>query len=70
MRKFHNYVFALALALCVASCGGDSDDDDDDWMDMTIRFDGKQMRAYADYIDKENNITFHAYSVSTFTAKY
>ena len=48
----------------------DDDDDDDDWMDMTIRFDGKQMCAYADYIDKENNITFHAYSVSTFTAKY
>lgn len=48
----------------------DDDDDDDDWMDMTIRFDGKLMRAYADYIDKENNITFHAYSVSTFSAKY
>ena len=48
----------------------DDDDDDDDWMDMTIRFDGNQMRAYADYIDKENNITFYAYSVSTFSAKY
>ena len=39
-------------------------------MDMTIRFDGKQMRAYTDYIDKENNVTFHAYNVSTFSAKY
>ena len=48
----------------------DDDDDDDDWMDMTIRFDGKQMRAYANYIDKENNITFYAYSVSTFSARY
>ena len=47
-----------------------ADDDDDDWMDMTIRFDGKQMRAYANYIDKENNITFYAYSVSTFSARY
>ena len=28
MRKFHNYVFALALALCVASCGGDDGGDD------------------------------------------
>ena len=48
----------------------DDDDDDDEWMDMTIRFDGKQMRAYADYIDVENNVTFHAYNVSTFSAKY
>ena len=48
----------------------DDYDDDDEWMDMTIRFDGKQMRAYADYIDVENNVTFHAYNVSTFSAKY
>ena len=48
----------------------EDDDDDDEWMDMTIRFDGKQMRAYTDYIDVENNVSFHAYSVSTFSAKY
>ena len=48
----------------------DDYDDDDEWMDMTIRFDGKQMRAYTDYIDVENNVSFHAYNVSTFSAKY
>lgn len=48
----------------------DDDDDDDDYMDVTVRFDGKQMRMYCDYMDEENDIKFRAYSVSTFSARY
>lgn len=48
----------------------DDDDDADDYMDMTVRFDGKKMLMYNDYMDEENDINFHVYSVSTFSARY
>ena len=48
----------------------DDDDDEDDYMDVTVRFDGKQMRMYNDYMDKENDINYKVYSVSTFSARY
>ena len=32
----------------------DDDDDDDDFADMTVRFDGKQMRIYGDFMDTED----------------
>ena len=48
----------------------DWDDDDDDFADMTVRFEGKQMRIYSDFMDKEDNILFRTWSVATFSAKY
>lgn len=48
----------------------DDDDDDDDFADMTVRFEGKQMRIYSDFMDKEDNIIFRTLSVATFSAKY
>ena len=48
----------------------DDDDDDDDFADMTVRFEGKQMRIYGDFMDKEDNIIFRTLSVATFSAKY
>lgn len=50
--------------------GDDDFDDDDDYMDMTVRFDGKQMRMYNEYMDEENDINYKVYSVSTFSARY
>lgn len=50
--------------------GDDDLDDDDDYMDMTVRFDGKQMLMYNDYMDEENDINYKVYSVSTFSARY
>ena len=44
--------------------------DDDDFADMTVRFEGKQMRIYGDFMDKEDNILFRTWSVATFSAKY
>ena len=44
--------------------------DDDDFADMTVRFEGKQMRIYGDFMDKEDNIIFRTLSVATFSAKY
>ena len=48
----------------------DDDDDDDDWADVTVRFDGKQMYLYQDFMDEENDIVFRALGVSTFSAGY
>lgn len=48
----------------------DDDDDDDDFADMTVRFEGKQMRIYGDFMDTEDNILFRTLSVATFSAKY
>ena len=48
----------------------DDDDDDDDWADVTVRFDGKQMYLYHDFMDEENDIVFRALGVSTFSAGY
>ena len=50
--------------------GDDDLDDDDDYMDMTVRFDGKQMRMYNEYMDEEDNLNYKVYSVSTFSARY
>jgi hypothetical protein len=46
------------------------DDDDDDFADMTVRFDGKQMRIYGDFMDTEDGVLFRTLSVATFSAKY
>lgn len=48
----------------------DDDDDDDDWADVTVRFDGKQMYLYHDFMDEENDIVFRALGVTTFSAGY
>lgn len=48
----------------------DDDDDDDDWADVTVRFDGKQMYLYHDFMDEENDIVFRALGVSTFSAGF
>lgn len=48
----------------------DDDDDDDDFADMTVRFDGKQMRIYGDFMDTEDGVLFRTLSVATFSAKY
>ena len=48
----------------------DDDYDDDDFADMTVRFDGKQMRIYGDFMDTEDGVLFRTLSVSTFSAKY
>ena len=48
----------------------DDDDDDDDWADVTVRFDGKQMYLYQDFMDEENDIVFRALGVSTFSAGF
>ena len=48
----------------------DYDDDDDDWADVTVRFDGKQMRMYNEYMDEEDGFNYKVYSVSTFSARY
>lgn len=48
----------------------DDDDDVDEYMDVTVRFDGKKMRIYHDFIDEENDVMFRAYGVSTFSARY
>lgn len=48
----------------------DDDDDDDDFADVTVRFDGKQMRIYGDFMDTEHNVLFRTLSVTTFSAKY
>ena len=50
--------------------GDDDLDDDDDYMDMTVRFDGKRMLMYNEYMDEENDINYKVYSVSTFSARY
>ena len=48
----------------------DDDDDVDEYMDVTVRFDGKKMRIYHDFMDEENDVMFRAYGVSTFSARY
>ena len=48
----------------------DDDDDADDFADMTVRFDGKQMRIYGDFMDTEDGVLFRTLSVATFSAKY
>lgn len=48
----------------------DDDDDDDDFADVTVRFDGKQMRIYGDFMDTEDGVLFRTLSVAIFSAKY
>lgn len=43
---------------------------DDDYADVTVRFDGKQMRLYQDYTDEEDGKRFRVFGVSTFSARY
>lgn len=49
---------------------GDYDDDDDDYADVTVRFDGKKMRIYQDYMDDEDDFVYRVLSVSEFSARY
>nr|WP_302945721.1 hypothetical protein [uncultured Prevotella sp.] len=49
---------------------GDYDDDDDDYADVTVRFDGKKMRIYQDYMDDEDDFQFRVLNVSEFSARY